>query len=66
MQTPKKIIVLGALILLTPLLLTSLASLLLLLNSVNPMQLTFERACAHQLVFIYDGQPRARSLCDRE
>ena len=41
MRSPKRVIVLGGLILLTPLLLTSLASLLLLFNAVNPMQLTF-------------------------
>jgi hypothetical protein len=41
MPKPMKIAVLCGLILLTPLLLTSLASLLMLFNSVNPMQLTF-------------------------
>jgi hypothetical protein len=40
MRLPRTVI-LGGLILLTPLLLTSLASILLILNSVNPMQLTF-------------------------
>jgi hypothetical protein len=41
MPKPKKIAVLIGLSLLTPLLLTSLASLLMLFNSVNPMQLAF-------------------------
>ncbi len=41
MQSPKTIAAMCGLILLTPLLLTSLASLLMLCNSVNPMQLTF-------------------------
>ena len=41
MRLPQKLLVLGGLIILTPLLLCSLGLLLLLINSVNPIQITY-------------------------